>query len=297
MAPLRGIHAVDLLLEIPTGGAGMGMREASRMLRDAGSKEFSHHPAQYLFKDAPERMAEAADPERVVELMDEYGIAMAQIGVSPSNPDGAARLIERFPGRFFGAVGVDPNQGMEGVRSLERIVRDYPGMKAAACAPCLLYPQVPLNDKRFYPLYAKCIELDIPINLNVGVPGPRVPMDCQNPYYLDEVCWFFPELKVVMRHGGEPWTDLCVKLMLKWPNLYYSTSAFAPKHYPKDILQYANTRGADKVMYAGYYPGIGLDRIFRELADLPLRDHVWAPFLRENAVRVFKLEDPPGGAG
>jgi predicted TIM-barrel fold metal-dependent hydrolase len=93
-----------------------------------------------------------------------------------------------------------------------------------------------------------------------------------------------------MRHGAEPWTDLAVKLMLKWPNLYYSTSAFAPKHYPKEILDYANTRGADKVMYAGYFPmGLSLERIFKEMKDVPLKPEVWPKFLRENARRVFKV--------
>ena len=71
-----------------------------------------------------------------------------------------------------------------------------------------------------------------------------------------------------MRHGAEPWTDLAVKLMLKWPNLYYSTSAFAPKYYPKAIIDYANTRGADKVLYAGYFPmGLSLERIFRDMPE------------------------------
>ena len=91
-------------------------------------------------------------------------------------------------------------------------------------------------------------------------------MGAQHVALLDEVCWFFPELKIVVRHGAEPWTELMVKLMLKWPNLYYSTSAFAPKHYPEDIINYANTRGADKIIYAGYYSaGLSLDRIFDEL--------------------------------
>ena len=102
-----------------------------------------------------------------------------------------------------------------------------------------------------------------------------------------------PELKIVVRHGGEPWTKLMVKLLLKWPNLYYSTSAFAPKHYPPDIVEFANTRGADKVMYAGYFSaGLGLDRIFAELPGVPFRDHVWPKFLRENAMRVFGLDEP-----
>jgi len=97
----------------------------------------------------------------------------------------------------------------------------------------------------------------------------------------------------VTRHGCEPWTDLAAKLLLKWPNLYYSTSAFAPKHYPPAIVDFANTRGADKIIYAGYYPaGLTLDRIFSELPDVPFRDHVWPKFLYENARRVFDLDAP-----
>jgi predicted TIM-barrel fold metal-dependent hydrolase len=115
-------------------------------------------------------------------------------------------------------------------------------------------------------------------------------MLCQHVELVDEVCWFFPELKFVMRHGAEPWTELAVKLLLKWPNLYYSTSAFAPRHYPKAIVDYANTRGADKILYAGYFPmGLSLERIFREMPEVPFRDPVWPKFLRENALRVFRL--------
>ena len=117
-------------------------------------------------------------------------------------------------------------------------------------------------------------------------------MACQHMELVDEVCWFFPELRFVTRHGCEPWTDLAVKLLLKWPNLYYSTSAFAPKYYPKAIIDYANTRGADKIMYAGYFPmGLSLERIMRELPNVPLKDEVWPKFLRENARRVLKLDE------
>jgi predicted TIM-barrel fold metal-dependent hydrolase len=92
----------------------------------------------------------------------------------------------------------------------------------------------------------------------------------------------------VTRHGCEPWQDLAVKLMLKWPNLHYSTSAFAPKHYPKAIIDYANTRGADKIIYAGYFPmGLSLDRIMSEMDAVPFHDDVWPKFLYENAARVL----------
>jgi hypothetical protein len=115
-------------------------------------------------------------------------------------------------------------------------------------------------------------------------------MDPQRVELLDEVCWFFPELRIVTRHGCEPWTELAVKLMLKYPNLHYMTSAFAPRFYPRAIIDFANTRGADKILYAGYFPmGLSLERIFAEMPGVPLRDEVWPKFLRDNARRVFRL--------
>ena len=287
----KDLPVVDLMMDMPTGRAGMGMSQAKALTRDKGTDEFSHHPAQYLFKDAPERMSETWEPERIVEMMDSFGVAIAQIGVNPSKPESALQLFERYPTRFFGEVGVNPNAGMDSVRALEATFKLHPNIKAASAAPCLLNPQVPIDDKKFYPIYAKCAELGIPINMLVGVPGPRLPYKCQYPGLLDEVAWFFPELKVVMRHGGDPWTDLCVKLLLKWPNLYYSTSAWAPKHYPRDVLEFANKRGSNKVMFAGYFPGLSYERIFSEMDDLPLADKTWAPFLRDNAIQVYSLDD------
>jgi predicted TIM-barrel fold metal-dependent hydrolase len=149
---------------------------------------------------------------------------------------------------------------------------------------------VSVSDARYYPLYATCVELDLPIIINAGVPGPRVPMLCQHVEHFDQVCYDFPDLRIVMRHGAEPWQELAVKLMLKWPGLYYMTSAFAPKYFPREIVDYANSRGVNKVMYAGYYPmGLSLDRIVAELREVPFRDHVWPRFLRDNAVDVFRL--------
>ena len=142
-----------------------------------------------------------------------------------------------------------------------------------------------------YPIYAKCVELDIPIFCCAGVPGPAVPMAPQHVELIDEVMYDFPDLTFVTRHGCEPWQDLAVKLMLKWPNLYYSTSAFAPKHYPKAIIDYANTRGADKVIYAGYFPmGLSLERIMTDMENVGFKDEVWPKFLRGNAAKVLKIE-------
>ena len=94
-----------------------------------------------------------------------------------------------------------------------------------------------------------------------------------------------------MRHGAEPWVDLAIALMKSWPNLHYSTSAFAPRHYPRAIVEFANTTGADRIMYGGYFPmGLSLDRIVSELPAVPFAPHVWPLFLRDNATRVLRLE-------
>jgi len=117
-------------------------------------------------------------------------------------------------------------------------------------------------------------------------------MATQKVEHLDEVCYDFPDLTVVTRHGCQPWTELMVKLMLKWPGLHYSTSAFAPKHYDPLIIDYANSRGADKVIYAGYFPaGLTYERIMGDMPNVPLKnDEVWTKFLRTNALRVLGLE-------
>lgn len=283
-----GIGVIDLMLELPTDDRGTWYDFMKPLLMDQESRELFKMPAEYMFKAIP-TVRDSDDYVGIaLDEMDKYGIEKAMISVRFGNPLGA-RAMKDHPDRFIPSFAVDPNLGMEGVRELRRAVKEF-GVKAATAFPAGCVPQVPINDKKFFPLYAACVDLDIPIFVCAGVPGPRVPMSVQHVELIDEVCWFFPELRFVTRHGCEPWTELMVKLMLKYPNLYYSTSAFAPKHYPKAIVDFANTRGADKILYAGYFPmGLSLERIFTDMPNVPFRDHVWPKFLRENALRVLNL--------
>jgi predicted TIM-barrel fold metal-dependent hydrolase len=286
------VPVVDLMMGLPEGHKKDWYGFMRKGFMDEESKDMEF-PAQYMFKNVPRDIDENADAISVVlDEMDHFNIHKAMLGIggrADIERNESVRALKEHPDRFFASYEVDPNRGMEGVRDLVRAHEEF-GIKAATAFPAGMLPQVPINDKKLYPLYAKCIELDIPICITTGVPGPRLPMLCQKTELLDEVCWFFPELRIVMRHGAEPWDALAVKLMLKWPNLYYSTSAFSPKYYPKTIINFANTRGTDKVMYAGYFPmGLSLERIFKDMQDVPFRDHVWPKFLHENATRVFKL--------
>jgi predicted TIM-barrel fold metal-dependent hydrolase len=284
-----GIRAIDLMLGFPVDDRRSHYEFMKPLLHDKESTEDFEFPAQYMFKQPPHFAEQPDKISHLLELMDQFGIDKGMVGASRVG-DLGYEAVQRHPDRFFGSFEVRPNDGMDGVRALVRAYEEI-GIKAATAFPAGMNPQVPINDKKFFPLYAKCIELDIPICVCAGVPGPRLPFAPQYVGLIDEVCWYFPELKFVTRHGCEPWADLAVKLMLKWPNLYYSTSAFAPKYYPEEVVNFANTRGADKVMYAGYFPmGLSLERIFTEMPTVGFRDHVWPKFLRENAIRVFKLD-------
>jgi predicted TIM-barrel fold metal-dependent hydrolase len=289
MSYLDGGKVIDLMFGLPDpAGLHAAYESFKPLYRDKESREFAF-PAQYMFKDIPNIDAIGDDPVGwAVKQMDRFNIEKALIGVNEfSGMHKTAR--DRFGDRFVFDVPLDPNGGMDEVRRLRRLTKEY-DVRAASVFPSGCNPQVPINDKRMYVTYAACVDLDIPVFVNAGVPGPRFPMYPQQVELIDEVCWFFPELKFVMRHGAEPWEALAVKLMLKWPNLYYSTSAFAPKHYPKAVINYANTRGAEKIMYAGYFPmGLSLDRIFKEMRDVPFKDTVLPKFLYENAKKLLKL--------
>jgi predicted TIM-barrel fold metal-dependent hydrolase len=282
-----GVGAIDLMLGFPSANAVRHYDFMQPALKDAGSKTMEF-PAEYMFKEVPNHLEEGADPLAVtLAEMDRHGVAMGLVGLGGKITE---RALKEHPDRFVASLEVDPNDITGAVRAVRRAYDEH-GIKAVTSFPSGCNPQVPVSDRRYYPVYQTCIDLDIPIVVNAGIAGPRFPSACQDVMHFDEVCYDFPELRIVMRHGAEPWEALAVKLMLKWPGLHYMTSAFAPKYYPKAIVDYANTRGADKIMYAGYYPmGLSLERIFRELPDVPFRDHVWPKFLRENAVRVFKLE-------
>nr|WP_242423805.1 amidohydrolase family protein [Frankia sp. EI5c] len=286
-----GIGVIDTMVGLPQDPAAL-YRQIRASLRDRESREDFVMPASYMFHDVPASHADGeADPVAVVlGELDRHGVDVALISLS-ANTEAARRALTDHPERFVGSWTCDPNRGMDGIRELVRVHEQW-GVRAVSLFPHGVSPQVAIDAPQMYPIYAKCVELGLPVFVTVGVAGPRVPSMVQHVERVDQVMYDFPELVFVMRHGAEPWTDLAVKLMLKWPNLYYSTSAFSPRYYPANIIEYANTRGADRVLYGGYFPmGLSLDRIMTELPGVPLKAEVWPKFLRENAARVLGLTD------
>ena len=291
MSQITSIGAIDTMIGFPHRDMKALYKFITDQVKDRESKDEFEFPAEYMFKDVPDKQLRTEEDPVGVTLreMDRWGIARGMIGVGDEAGLGEEAL-RRHPDRFIPSASVDPNRGMEGIREIVRLHETY-GIRAVGVFPSGTFPQVAINDKLMYPIYAKCCELDLALFCCAGVPGPRLRMAPQRVELIDEVMYDFPDLRFVTRHGCEPWTELAVKLMLKWPNLYYSTSAFAPKHYPQAIIDYANTRGAGKIIYAGYFPmGLSLERIMTEMEQVPFKAEVWPQFLRDNAAKVLKLD-------
>lgn len=282
--------AVDTLIGFPTDSTQLYSSMRERLLRDEGSKAMSM-PAEYMFHDVPDVHDDLDSPVALtLAEMDRFGIEVGLISLG-ANTEAAERALTEHPDRFVASHTVDPTGGMDAIRALVDAHERW-SVAAVSLFPHGTSPPVAIDAPQSYPVYAKCVELGLPVFITVGIAGPRVPSTVQHVELLDRVMHDFPDLVVVMRHGGEPWVDLAIELMIKWPNLHYSTSAFAPRHYPPAIIDYANTRGTDRIMYAGYFPmGLSLERIFGELPDVGFHDHVWPAFLHGNAARVLGFGD------
>lgn len=201
-------------------------------------------------------------------------------------------LCQQHPDRFSGLAGIDPFRGMQGLRDLEHAVRDY-GFVGAHLYPhwCELAP----DHAKYYPYYAKCCELDIPIMMQVGhnlvySRERRLP-SVGRPICLDQVAIDFPELRLIGIHIGIPWTDEMISMCWKHENVYTAGDAYAPKYWPEAYVHYANTFGKEKVMFGTDWPVIDPERAVREVDELGLRDESKRLLMRDNALRVFKLGD------
>jgi predicted TIM-barrel fold metal-dependent hydrolase len=225
----------------------------------------------------------------LLDDMDAHGVERAILMASTSDADSRARsFAESRPDRFSLAVGgFNLLRPMPTVRKLEAFVRDHP-VSYAIVGPSFwgdgMYPP---TDPVYYPLYTKCCELELPLCMNTGIPGPPLPAEAQNPIHLDRVCYRFPELKLCMIHGADPWWDTAIRLMLKYENLRLMTSAWSPKRLPESLLHYMRTRGTDRILYASDYPVLSFERTLGEAAALDLPDEVRRAWLHDNADSFF----------
>ena len=224
-------------------------------------------------------------PETLLPVMDRFGVDRAIITFSDNEM--VLKAVKDHPDRLIGQVHADPTNIMEMVRELERYREQ--GFVSMRIEP-FLWRKAP-TDRIYYPLFAKCVELDMAVQTQVGQTGPMFPSFTGKPVYIDEVALDFPELRIVCGHLGWPWHDEMIAVAWKHPNVYVDVSAHYPKHFPPTFVDYMKKFGQDKVLFATDWPITRYDRVFKELEEnLQLEEPVKAKFLHDNAVKAFKLD-------
>lgn len=202
-------------------------------------------------------------------------------------------VCRAHPTRFSGLAGIDPFRGMQGVYDLEQAVTEY-GFVGAH-----LYPHwcgLPPDHAKYYPFYTKCCELDIPIMMQVGhnlvySRDRRLP-SVGRPICLDQVAIDFPELRLIGIHIGIPWTDEMISMCWKHENVFTAGDAYAPRYWPESFVHYARSYGRHKVLFGTDWPVIDPERAVTEIDALGFGDEARQLMMRDNAIRVFKLDAP-----
>lgn len=246
----------------------------------------------------PQAMRAGVGPDDYVRLMDEAGVEHSLlIAVRAGDPnwkgsfeidyETVARWCDRHPTRFSGLAGADPTRGMAQLRDLERAAElGFVGVHA--------YPHwfsLPPDAARWYPIYAKCCELDLPFMLQVGQnliyqKNVRLP-SVARPILLDQVAIDFPELTLIGIHVGTPWSDEMIAMAWKHENVHIGLDAYAPKHLPANLVHYMNSYGSEKVLFGTDWPVIDPRRAVAEMKAHNLKPAAYDNVMRANALRIF----------
>ena len=269
-------HIVDVWMQHPT----------RRFLEQPFFESLRRWARQDSIPDIPLSATIGAMDEAGVEI----GLAAAWWGPQGAliDNDEVAAFVREAPRRLLGLASVDLTRPMEGVRELRRCVREL-GFRGLRIVPWLW--GLPPDDRRYYPLYAECIELDVPFCLQVGHTGPLLTSEPGRPIpYLENVALEFPELRIVAGHIGAPWTQEIISLATKFPNVYVDTSAYKAKRFPPDFVEFMRGRGAVKVMFGTNYPMLTPSACLEGLELLGLSPEATELFLHGNARKVFGLD-------
>lgn len=247
-----------------------------------GQEENAHIPG-YLGGDG----SAGVGADALVALMDELGVATGMItpGIDRTI-DRSFAVADAHPGRFLvTGVLIDPNRPGRNVRRIRELA-GHPTFSMVRITP--LTSQVAIDDARHYPVYQVCEELGIPVAINVGIPGPRVRSNVQHPERLEAVLIDFPDLVVIGAHMGHPYEELLMNYMRKWPNLYLSCTAYAPRYLDPALVQFMNTKTyRGRMIWGSDEPWFPMRRSLEEARDLPLDDEAMALFLGGTARRLL----------
>lgn len=256
---------------------------------------FSNHPmfASLRRWNKSEPLKEELPISATIDMMNQgqvdKGLICSWYGPSGdliSNEE-VASWVDQFPDRLVGIASVKLNEPVKAVSELKHYVKNY-GFKGLRIVQWLW--NLPPTHAYYYPLFATCVELNVPVCLQVGHTGPLMPSEVGRPIpYIDQIALDFPDLKIVCGHIGYPWTTEMIAVATKHENVYIDTSAYTIKRYPPELVNYMKQHGRNKVLFGTNYPMITPKKCLEHLDELNLEKQVADQFLFLNAERVFDL--------
>jgi len=258
-----------------------------------------------LKKELAPRMSLMSMPlENFVQQLDAMEVKRAVIfNLDEETPSGLkglpndyyADVVKQYPNKFIGIAGIDPLKGMDAVREIRR---SYGlGLRGVAVRPFMF--GIPPTHPKMYPIYATCVELDIPIWFHLSINYSTNTMEVEKPIYLDVVAQDFPELKIIAGHGGWPWVAEMVAVAWRNPNIYIDIASYDPKYLAVPgngwelLLNMGNSILQDRILFGSTWLFMG--QTIKQLADgvraLPLKEEVKEKWLYHNAARLFAMEE------
>ena len=201
-------------------------------------------------------------------------------------------MVDQFPDRFIGFVGVDPNKKMAAVREIDEFVKR--GLKGVSLDPFL--HRMRMHDKKVYPIYAKCAEYNIPVVLTTGLSpwgGDWEYMSYCNVMDLDEVATDFPDLVLIMAHSGFPWVWETLAICRRHPNVYIEISgiptSYAALGGADPYVHAANEALSDQFLFGSAAPYYTLSFSVEVTHKLAFKKEVLGKILYDNAARILKI--------
>lgn len=242
---------------------------------------------------------DARKPQELSEIvkgLDSLGVALGVITGRdcettygfPSNNPSVLEFCRAYPDKFVGFWGIDPHKKMDAVRETEHAVKEL-GMKGIAIDPYLAH--IKPSEARFYPLYAKCAELGVPVFITMA-PPPQVPgaiMEYANPVDVDTVARDFPELVIIMSHGGYPFVNEAIYACLRNANVYMDISEYERAPMVDVYVRAMNETIGDKVVFASAHPFIELKDALEAYRHFDLKPEVREKVMYGNAAKILGL--------
>ena len=204
----------------------------------------------------------------------------------------AARLVRRYPDRLLGFCSVNAAEGLTAVNELKRCIEEL-GLQGLNVQP--FASKLYANDKKFYPLYLKCLEYGIPVTIHSGINySYDRSIDFGRPIFVDEVACDFPGLNIVLNHGGWPWVHESVAIARKHVSVFLEIGGIAPKYIGRPntgwemFITFANHLLQNQILFATDSM-IPFGRAVTEATALPLKPNVLNKLMHGNASRLLGL--------